>query len=79
MHYTKQKLGIDNFDTSEYPSFANDSINLYNGQLEGGTGPSVHFKVYRNVGPGAGQGPSCRMQLTYYVRYRGTKGANPLT
>ncbi len=77
MHYTKQKLGIDQFPTDEYPSFDSNIVNLYNGQLEAATGPSVHFKVYRNATTSTG--PSCRMQVTYYIRYRGTKGVNSLT
>jgi len=71
MGYTKQKLGIDYFSTEEFQAF-NTVDDLYGGQLPGGTGPSLHFKVFRN-NDGIG-GPSCRMQVTYYVRYRGTKG-----
>ena len=56
--YTKKKLGIDYFTTSEYPDFAG-VVDTYGSQLPGGTGPSVHFKVYRN---GVGDaGPACRM------------------
>jgi len=68
---------VDYFSTSSFPDFAADDVDLYGGQLPAATGPSVHFKVYRNATTGFG--PSCRMQLTYYVRYRGTKGANDLT
>lgn len=76
MAYTKKKLGIDYFTTSEFVNFAGVN-DLYADQLAAGTGPSVHFKVYRNGVNDAG--PACRMQVTYYVRYRGTKGANDLT
>lgn len=76
LSYTKKKLGIDYFTATEFPNFAGVN-DLYNDQLAAGTGPSVHFKVYRNSG--GVTGPSCRMQITYYVRYRGTKGANDLT
>ena len=60
LSYTKRKLGIDYFSTSEFPDFA--GINsLYGDQLPAATGPSLHFKVYRNSGVGAAVGPSCRM------------------
>jgi len=57
--YTKQKLGIDYFDTNEYPQFALQDEILYNGQLDGGQGPSLHFKVDRNSG--GDSGPACRL------------------
>ena len=77
LSYTKQKLGIDCFNTGEYNQFGVSNAQLYGGQLEASTGPSVHFKVFRNsVGTA---GPSCRMQITYYIRYRGTSGVNPIT
>ncbi len=76
MGYTKQKIGINYALTDEYNDFNSNSVNLYGGQLEAETGPSVNFKVYRNATGEAG--PACRMQLTYYVRYRGTKGQNPI-
>jgi len=77
LSYTKKKLGIDYFTTSDFPGFGLATEDLYGGQLPAATGPSVHFKVYRNSV--VETGPACRMQLTYYVRYRGTKGANDLT
>lgn len=77
--YTKKKLGIDFLSTDSFPDFANNTTNLYGGQLPAGTGPSLHYKVYRNAqGLAAPAGPSCRMQLTYYIRYRGTRGNNSL-
>lgn len=75
--YTKQKLGIDFFDTDEYTQFGIPDSILYSGQLDGGHGPSLHFKVDRNS-TGA-TSPACRLQITYYVRFRGTKGISDLS
>lgn len=74
--YTKKKIGIDYAPTSEYGDFGLATTALYGGQLEEATGPSIHFKVYRNSVNETG--PACRLQLTYYIRYRGTKGTNTL-
>lgn len=57
--YTKSKLGIDYFPTDEYPEFDGNDVTTYMGQLEGGAGPSIHFKVQRNSAGDAG--PSCRL------------------
>lgn len=75
--YTKKKLGIDYASTTEFASFGLNTVALYGEQLPAQTGPSMHFKVYRNATGTAGA--SCRMQVTYYIRYRGTKGTNALT
>lgn len=77
--YTKKKLGIDYCNTSEYNNFGANSAALYGGQLPASTGPSLHFKVYRAAVDGNYTRDACRMQLTYYVRYRGTKGVTDIT
>ncbi len=74
--YTKKKLGIDYAPTDSFSDFANNTTNLYGGQLPAGTGPSVGYKIFRNTAGAAG--PACRMQVTYYIRYRGTRGNNSL-
>lgn len=74
--YTKKKLGIDFCNTKEYASFDSTNTALYGGQLPIGSGPSVCIKVFRNS-----SGPeriAMRLQVTYYVKYRGTKGQNPI-
>jgi hypothetical protein len=77
MGYTKKKLGIDFDTTRNYPNYRlAGGAPLYNGQLPAGQGPSMHFKVFRNA---AGVvKTAARVQLTYYVKYRGTKGENPI-
>lgn len=77
--YTKKKLGIDYAATSEYVAFGASDEATYGGQLPAATGPSVHFKCIRGSINGAYTRDACRMQVTYYVRYRGTKGLGGIT
>lgn len=47
--YTKKKLGIDYDVCANYALYsAAAATALYGSQLPAGTGPSVHFKIFRN-------------------------------
>lgn len=62
--------------------FAQTDKPLYGGQLPPATGPSITWRLFRSkVGPETFTPPAsdaCRFQLTYYVRFRGTKGNRDL-
>lgn len=77
-----KRLGIEYASTEEFNAFGGDN-DLYNGQLEVDSGSSVNLKVYRALNTDmAEQTPIrtlARLQVTYYVTYKGTKGSSSLT
>jgi len=86
LHYTKKKLGIDYFNCPEFSQpnpgggFADNATALYGGQLPPATGPSMYFRVLRNSAT-PNNDPiwnACRLELTYYIKYRGVKGINAI-
>ncbi len=74
------RLGVDWVNTEEITDFAAiPPVPLYGEQLPVDAGSSTNIKVYRpatNVGVAAQIG---RLQLTYYVLYKGAKGTSSLT
>ena len=86
--YVRKKLGIDYFPVDDLVTsggiitdqpFDMTDADLYGGQLPAATGPSVTFRVYRNApAVGTSEVKACRFQLTYYVRFRGTRGRTDL-
>lgn len=75
---TLRRLGIDWCSTTEYGNFGTPGTSLYGGQLPPQNGSSTSFRVYRSQQASANQAEVGRIQLTYYVQYKGTKGINPL-
>lgn len=88
MSYVRKKLGIDYFPVDELvnngtvtgSAFDLTDQGIYNAQLGPATGPSLTYRVYRNqpLNEQLDTVVACRFQLTYYVRFRGTKGRTDL-
>ena len=75
---TLKRFGIDYVDTSQFAQF-NGSGPLYGTQLPSDQGSSVNVKVYRaSSPPGPTAFPIGRLQVTYYVTYKGNKGVSPI-
>lgn len=76
----QKRLGIEWCDTTEYANFgANPPVALYNDQLGINSGASTNIKVFRPRTAVASADQIGRIQVTYYVQYKGPKGLNPLT
>lgn len=73
---TLRRFGIQYCDTVQFPAFAGAN-ELYGTQLQAGQGSSVNLKVYRQE---QSETPNIlgRVQVTYYVTYKGNKGLNSL-
>lgn len=56
-------------------------MELYGGQLPVDAGSSTNIKVYRSGAPAAiaNAAEIGRIQVTYYITYKGTKGTSSLT
>ncbi len=73
-----KRLGIDWANTIEYPNFGvTTPVPLYGDQLPVNAGSSTNIKVYRAAGS-TGSAEIGRIQVSYYVTYKGTKGAGSL-
>lgn len=73
-----RRFGIQYCSTSEF--IAGDfgtSTDLYGAQLLANTGSSVNLKVYRQTAA-ISENTIGRLQLTYYVTYKGNKGKSSL-
>ncbi len=73
---TYRRFGIQYCSTDEYVDF-NTSSALYGGALPADQGSSLNIKVFRN-GTDTAQ-KICRVEVVYYVTYKGNKGASSLT
>jgi hypothetical protein len=72
---TLARLGIDWCDTREITDFGiNPPTQLYGEQLPIDAGSSTNIKVYRPATNTIGAAQLGRLQLTYYVLYKGAKG-----
>lgn len=71
------RLGIQWFPTEQYLDFG-QAAPSYNGQLPTDSGSSTHVKVFRPSTSVTGPAELARLQVTYYVTYKGTKGQNSL-
>lgn len=71
------RQGVEWFDTEEFPQF-NGSNDLYNDQLLANSGSSTQIGVYRSRVGILTQQQMCRLELTYYVTYKGTKGESSI-
>lgn len=62
------------------PLVAGESaLDLYGGQLPAFTGPSLNVRIYRGGNPAQyEETKACRVQLTYYCRFRGLQGRTDL-
>lgn len=72
------RLGIQWFQTDSYPDFVTDGPS-YGGQLPANQGSSTHIKVFRPAEATQIAAEMGRLQVTYYVTYKGTKGTGSLT
>ena len=76
----QKRLGLEWCNTTEYANFgAFPPVPLYNGQLAANSGASTNIKVFRARTAIDTQDQIARIQVTYYVQYKGPKGLNPLT
>lgn len=71
------RLGIEWFNTDEFPEF-NNATTLYNGQLPKNQGSSTHIALNRPVTATGSDAQLARLEVTYYVTYKGTKGISSL-
>lgn len=71
-----RRFGIQYCSTSEFPNFS-QSVPLYGGQLQSDQGSSQLVRVFRNGT--ATTNALARFEVTYYVTYKGQKGASSLT
>lgn len=73
-----RRLGIQYCDTQEFNNFgAIPAIQLYGRQLPVNAGSSVNVKVYRQD-TAITDNALGRLQVTYYVTYKGNKGTSSL-
>jgi len=76
------RQGVEWFDTIEYTNGdwdASPPVSLYNQQLPPDAGSSTHIKVFRPSTDTGVAATLARLQVTYYVTYKGTKGLGPIT
>lgn len=77
---TLKRLGIEWCNTREYTGFGiNPPIALYGDQLPESAGSSTLLKVFRPSTSSSTRNTIGRLQLTYYVQYKGAKSGTPLT
>jgi len=65
-------------NTEEYSNF-NTAGSLYDQQLGPDAGSSTALKVYRSGAQIGTDEEVGRLQITYYVQYKGAKGLNSIT
>ena len=75
---TLKRLGVDWCNTDEFVNFGN-SVPLYGGQLPIDQGSSTNLKIYRSSVDTIRPAQLARIQVTYYVTYKGAKGQGSLT
>lgn len=73
-----RRLGIEWFQTDSYVDFGTAGPS-YGSQLPPDQGSSTHIKVFRPSNATQSDAELGRLQITYYVMYKGTKGLNSLT
>ena len=73
---TYRRFGIQYCSTDEYQDF-NTSSALYAGSLPADAGSSLNVKVFRNTTESLQK--LARLEVTYYVTYKGNKGKSSLT
>lgn len=73
-----RRLGIEWFQTDAYVDFGT-AESSYGQQLPPDQGSSTHIKVFRPSDATQIAAELGRLQVTYYVMYKGTKGTNSLT
>jgi len=78
---TLKRLGINWCSTAEYVQFGANPPQqpLYGEQLPINAGSSTLFKVYRSAAATDTEAEIGRLQVTYYVQYKGAKGTTILT
>ena len=77
---TLKRLGIEWCNTDEYLNFGvTPPVPLYGGQLPVNNGSSTLLKVFRPDTATATAAQIGRLQVTYYVQYKGAKGVSDLT
>lgn len=75
---TYRRFGIQYCDTTQFNDFgAFPPVALYGNQLTREQGSSVNLKVYRQTAATTANQLG-RFQVTYYVTYKGNKGASSL-
>lgn len=70
-----KRLGIEWCNTTEYASFSTPNASLYNGQLPANSGSSTLLKVFRPATNAQASTVGGKIEITYYVTYKGTKGS----
>ncbi len=73
---TYRRFGIQYCSTDEFNDF-NSASALYAGSLPADAGSSVNVKVFRNSTNT--EQKLARLEITYYVTYKGNKGKSSLT
>lgn len=74
------RLGIDWINTEEFANFdLNPPVELYGQQLPVDAGSSTNLKLYRSSAASTQPAEIGRLQLTYYIMYKGAKGQGSLT
>ncbi len=77
---TLKRLGIEWSAAADYFEFdSNPPIPLYGGQLPVNAGSSSILRVYRSGDATDESAELGRLQLTYYIQYKGAKGLSTLT
>lgn len=75
-----KRMGIDWAECRNYAQLdSNPPVTTYNGQLPVDQGSSSHIRVYRKRPAAAATGQIGRLEVTYYVMYKGQKGTNSIT
>jgi len=77
-----KRLGIEWCNTQEFLDGkfnASPPVPLYGGQLPADAGSSTNIKVFRPNQASETAAEIGRLQLTYYVLYKGAKGQGSLT
>ena len=72
------RQGVEWFDTLEYPQFGTNG-GTYNDQLLANSGSSTQINVYRSAAAVTTKQQLARLEVIYYVTYKGTKGQNSIT
>jgi len=75
---TLKRLGIDWCNTDEFVNFGN-AVSLYATQLAINAGSSTNLKIYRSSTDTIRPAQLARLQVTYYITYKGAKGTGSLT
>lgn len=70
----RKAQGVDWMPSGETVSMSDPNKTLYNGQLPAGKGACSHIRISRLRASEATPDPWVRVQVTYYVKWRGEKG-----